>query len=123
MIKNNQLQLDRVRENISRIKEYSGKLSELQSSEKDVFWGALKKILEKSKEGHRETVISLLSQKEIDHPGTALGIVKFHAGCISAYDEVLGLVEKNEEACAEASARLVELKSKADEITANIDLQ
>ena len=123
MIKQNAAQLERVEENISRVKEYSGKLAELQSTEKDVFWKALKKILEKSKEGHKETVISLLSQKEMEHPGTALGIVKFHAGCIQAYEEILGLVDKNDEACAEASARLTELKNKAEEIKTNIELQ
>ena len=123
MIKNTEKQLERVNNAIASVKEYQGKLSELQSENKDVFWKALKKIIEKSKLGHSEKIRQTLGEKSIDHPGNILGDVKFMAGAIQAYDEVLNLVENNQDSIDEATTRIKELQANAESIKSNLDIQ
>lgn len=123
MIKNTQAQLERVNTNITRIKEFSDKLGEINSTDKEVFWKAIKTIADRTKEGHRESILHKLNENSIEDSGTILGNLKFHAGAISAIDGILELVEKNADNTAEAAARIKELESVRDEIRNNIDLQ
>lgn len=123
MIKHNEKHLEQILENIAVVKDYSSKLSELQSTEKDAFWGALKKIVTQSIKAQTEQILSILNEKNIESSDIVLATLKFRAGCISTYKEMLELVDNNDNACAEASARLKELNEKAKEIQANIDLQ
>lgn len=123
MIKHSEKHLANISNNITRVKEYSDSLSKLMCDDSRVFWSALKYIIEKSKEGHREMMFSVLGRKEYGHPGTVLGEAKFHAGNIEAYQQIVDIVEKNDEAIAEASARIVELKNEKKEIESNIDAQ
>ena len=123
MNKYNEKQLEDVNNQITRIKEYSDKLKNLVSTERDVFWGGLNKIIDKSIEGHKSKIVDILSQNTVDHPGITLGVVRFHAGCIQAYKEIVNIVVKNDDACGEAGSRLKELTDKAREIRDNIDNQ
>lgn len=115
--------LGRVEENIERVKDYIAKLSEIQSTDKTVFWNAIKAIITKQKKGHTEKLIATLKEKNIDHPGTVLAEVKFIGGYLACYDEVLGLVDGNQELIDEATSRIIELKKQLKEIEDNIETQ
>ena len=123
MIKHTSKQLDLVIDTIGRVKAFADNLSAIQSPDKETFWKALKAVIEKSKKGHLDRIMDTLAQKDLISPESTLNEVKFIRGCVAAYDEVIGVVERNQQACDEASARLKELKDSAENIKNNIDLQ
>jgi beta-lactamase superfamily II metal-dependent hydrolase len=123
MIKQTPKHLERLYDNLRLVKEYASKLSELQSTEKDVFWKALKKIMEKSISSQTELIISTLDQDNIEGTDTVLSKVKYRAGYISACKEILLLVDKNDDACGEAMSKIKELTERIEEVKTNIDLQ
>jgi transcription elongation factor GreA-like protein len=115
--------LEQVIDNISRVKEYSDKLSELQATDTETFWKALKKIINKSREGSIDLILSTLEKKGSSDAMGVYGDVKFMAGGVRAYDEVLSLVDKNAEVCAQACARIKELEEAKQKIEHNIEIQ
>ena len=123
MTKNTQSQLDTLIEKIGRVKAYADNLSAIQSPDKVIFWKALKDVIDKAKQAHTDRIMSVLAEKDIMDPQTSYLEVKFLRGCIAAYEEILGVVDENDDACAEASAKIKELKQKAEDIKNNIDLQ
>ena len=123
MNKYNKKMLEQVIDNISRVKEYADKLSHLQATDTETFWKSLKTIINKSRQGHIDLILEVLGKKEIADPMGTYGELRFMAGGIRAYDEILTLVDKNAETCDEASARIKELESAKEKIETNIDEQ
>jgi hypothetical protein len=123
MIKHTDVQLERVANNITRVKEYLSELNELQATDTTTFWKALKKIIVKAKTAHTEKIMDILKQKDILPPENSHLDMKFLGGAVAAYDEVLNMVDRNTEVCDEANARLHELKENYEKIKTNIELQ
>jgi len=123
MNKYNEKTLIQVIDKISRVKEYSNSLSQLETTDKDMFWKALKSIIKKSRDAQSEMIISALLKNDINHPMSHYGSVKAMAGNISAYDEILSMVDANADKCAEANTALKELEQYKTEITSNLEQQ
>jgi hypothetical protein len=123
MIKYNSKHLESVSENISKLKEYLDRLGETQSPDKEIFWKAVKNIIVKSKEMHQKDIMIILGQEDITDPACSHLKMKFLGGAIAAYDEILGIVDKNEEYIGRATSRITELKEQHEQIKTNIELQ
>lgn len=123
MIKSTEERLITLNNHIAVVKEHIDKLGELQSNDKEVFWKALKKIIASSKEAHLKLILQLLGQEFTDSVDITFSKLRFRAGCIQAYEEILTLVDKNQDACDEATGKLTELKAIAKEIKDNIEMQ
>jgi protein-arginine kinase activator protein McsA len=122
MIKHNEKSIEIVSTNIARIKEYSAKLAELNSPEKEIFWKALQTILTKSKDAVRDSIIDTACSSNLTMEEFCSRI-KFLAGSYKTYEESLNIVDKNDEALDEANARLKELINKKKEVENNIEMQ
>lgn len=123
MIKHNEEQLLEVNNAITKLKEYTDNLSKLRSSDREVFWSALKSVLKTSVTSNRERAVNICSEKSTEHPGATLANVKFLMGGVSALEGVLDAVEHTDDKIAEVNAKITQLKEKAKEIKDNIELQ